>query len=398
MLPQKLLRASAHLEGTRIVPHYFGARDEPWLAALIAEYRRFVGEKRAALHERLREPLPVRAPKAKLQIAIFVLDGCSRDLPRAAVPPKEARAALFRGAAQGIAARAALLATVAESFAVTAVELEQSLFADLRSERQVAALSACQSPSQLVSQANLAIVLSLVRRAVRVKIVVRGSARALVRHARARGLIGRAAPLVGATDGVVLDVSGPFSLFRHSEIYGRALVSLVPPVLRADGFELTASCALGPNGEHPSFVVRSGDPVAASHPAPDPELRVNRRFERDFRRTAPDWQLTREPPALVCGALLIFPDFELAPRSDPRRSWLLEIVGFWTPRYLREKLERLRAAGIERFLLCIDEQRGCGEEEPPAEPGIIRYEARLNPAAVLAIVDPDARGRTAAPR
>jgi hypothetical protein len=40
-------------------------RDHPWLRALIDEYEWGVGTKRSELLTRLREPLPVRAPKAK---------------------------------------------------------------------------------------------------------------------------------------------------------------------------------------------------------------------------------------------------------------------------------------------------------------------------------------------
>ncbi len=122
------------------MPHYFTSRDEPWLRVLIDEYARFVGRKCTELHERLREPLSVRAPKAKLRIATVVLDAQRRDRPTAAVPPKEARAALFRAASHSRAPRPALLHTVATSFGVNALELEAALFADLRGERRVAEL------------------------------------------------------------------------------------------------------------------------------------------------------------------------------------------------------------------------------------------------------------------
>ncbi len=282
MLPQTLLRASAQLEGDRIVPQFFTAHDEPWLRVLMDEYARFVGRKHTELRERLREPLSTRSPKAKRQIAIQVLDALCRARPDAAVPPKEARAALFRAAADTHAPRVAVLSSVAASFAVSTVELEAALFADLRGERRVAELPASLSPSRIASDANLAIVTSLMRRAAHVRIVVWGNSRALVGHARLVGLIcalsraergaspGRIAPsepLVAACEaaaqGVVLDISGPFALFRHGEVYGRALASLVPRIARCNEFELSAACALGRGAELSSFVLRSGDPIGA---------------------------------------------------------------------------------------------------------------------------------------
>ena len=387
MLPQALLRASAHLEGERIVPHYFTRKDQPWLRALIDEYASFVGKRRTELHEHLRERLAARAPKTKLRIAIVLLDGMCRAQASAAVPPKEVRAALFRAAASSRATREAVLSAVAASFAVTASELEGALFADLQGERRVAELPAGLSPSQLARHVNLAIVSSLIRRAVQVEIVVRGQCRALIRQARITGLICRASRSKHAPEGVVLNVSGPFALFHHSDLYGRALASLVPRLASAGQFELRASCALGRDGQLASLAWQSGDPV---EPRPDllrPERQLEKKFERAFRRAAPEWDVAHEPPAIASGEQLIFPDFELVPRHDCARSWLLEIVGFWTPEYLREKLQRLSAAGIERFVLCIDQTRTCADLELPKDPRLIPFKTRIDARAVLGLIN-----------
>ena len=147
MLPQALLRVSTRVEGDRIVPHYFTARDEPWLRSLIDECARFVGRKRSELHERLREPLAYTRSKGEAPDRDS-RSGCALS-----------RANGFGGAAEGGAGlqcserhaatrapRAAVVTRVAESFGVTAVELESALFADLRGERRVAELPKSVSP------------------------------------------------------------------------------------------------------------------------------------------------------------------------------------------------------------------------------------------------------------
>ena len=386
MLPQMLLRASLHLEGDRIVPHYFTAQDEPWLRVLIDEYARFVGHQCSELHERLARSPSARAPKSKRRIAVRLLDALCLARPSAAVPPKEARAAVFRAAACSLSPRIDVLRSVAASFAVSAAELERCLFADLRSEWRVGDSPSGLSPSRIASDANLALIASLIRRAAHVRIAVRANPGALVRHARIVGLICRESPLEQTDDGVVLDVSGPFALFRHSEIYGRALASLVPRVLSSEQFELSATCALERGARLLTLVVRSGESIGIS-PAPSRlERRLDQKFEQDFQRAAPEWQLVREPSAIACRETLIFPDFELIFRQDPTRRWLLEIVGFWTREYVCEKLRRLRAAGIERFLLCVDQKRECAEAELPVDPRIIRYKTRIDARAVLALL------------
>lgn len=421
MLPRALLQVSSRIEGDRIVPHYFTARDEPWLRALMDEYAGFVGRKQTELHERLREPLATRTPKFKLQIAIQVLDALSRARararPTAAVAPKEARAALFRAAAHSYAERDAVLHSVAASLGVSAVELETALFADLRAEQRVAELPKDLCPSRIATDSNLAIVTSLIRRASHVRIVVSGNSRALVRHARLVGLIcslscaerreknARVAlgePLVAARqvppEGATLDISGPFALFRHTEVYGRALASLVPRMAWCNEFELTAACALGRGSQLSTLVLRSGDPIGAGRELVRYDSRLEERFVRDFRRAAPDWQLIREPRPVASGKRLIYPDFELVHRQDGNRRWLLEIVGFWTGKYLREKLANLRLASIENLVLCIDQKRHCAEDDLPPEAKAIRYKTRIDPRAVLAIIERDSVERDSSGR
>ena len=394
MLPQALLRVSTRVEGDRIVPHYFTARDEPWLRSLLDECAGFVGRKLSELHERLREPLPTRAPKAKLRIAIQVLTALCRERTASAVPPKEARAVVFREAAAAAAAtpRLAVLSRVAESLGVTALELENALFADLQGERRVAALPKSVSPSRLAVDANIAIVSSLVRRAAHVRIAVWGNSRALIRHARLVGLIctiskAERGQRTETAEGAILDVSGPFTLFRQTEVYGRALASLVPRLAWCNDYELTARCALGRGAQLSTFVLRSGDPIGAGRELTRHDSRLEARFERDFRRATLDWDVIREPCPIASRDTLIFPDFELVHRRDKGRRWLLEIVGFWTQKYLADKLARLRAAGIERLVLCIDQTRHCGEADLPADARVVRYKTRIDPRLVLAIIN-----------
>ncbi|HMJ12424.1 MAG TPA: DUF790 family protein, partial [Polyangiaceae bacterium] len=238
MLPQALCRLSTRLEGERLVPQYFGERDERWLSALLDEHARFVGQRREALRARLREPLPVFAPKVKLSAAIHVLDRLGWSRPDAGIPPREARFSLFRSAAAGRAPRDLVLGSVASSLGVSPAELESALFADLPHEQRVAELPEDLSSRRLAVLVNQALIASLLRCAARVRITAWGNTRALVRHARLFGLIcvvtrapesakmeGLRASLSSAAagldaaereqlQGLQMDLSGPFALFR----------------------------------------------------------------------------------------------------------------------------------------------------------------------------------------
>jgi predicted nuclease of restriction endonuclease-like RecB superfamily len=400
-----LLSLSTRTEGDRIVPHYLTERDHPWLRAVLDEHARFVGRKRGELRDRMREPLSVRVPRAKLRVVCHLLERLARDRVAFTVAPREARWAVFRAASSGTPSRTTVLARSAASLGVTAEQIEAALFADLAGELRIAPLPDDLGPARLAGEANLAIVGSLLRRASRVRIQAWGETRALVRQARLAGLIclvrrpsddhprgPRTAGFDtlgdrGLVDGVRLDISGPFALFRHTEVYGRALAALVPRAAWCTEFEITADCVLGRGSETTTLVVRSGDPIPAGRELSRHDSRLEMHFERDFLRVAPDWDLVREPRPIEVGDALIFPDFELVHRREPRRRWLLEIAGFWTPAYLETKLRRLRQAGLERLVLCVDERRCCSDAELPPEARVVRYRGRIDPGAVLGIID-----------
>jgi predicted nuclease of restriction endonuclease-like RecB superfamily len=404
LLPTALLRLSTRGSGETLVPHYLTERDYPWLRALLDEHERFVGRRRSELRERMHEPLSVRAPKAKLRFVAKLLETLACDRAAAPVPPREARALTFRAATSRPFARDVVLANVAGELRVGAPELELALFADLASERRIAPLREGVSPTRLAADANLAIVRAFLRRALRVRISAWGHTRALVRQAHLTGLIclvQQAAPRIEREqfragvdgihadddlDGVVLDISGPFALFRHTEVYGRALASLVPRATWCNHFEMVADCALGRGTQTAKLMVRSGDPIGSGRELAKFDSRLEQRFAKEFGRATTEWDVVREPRPLNAGGTLVFPDFELVSRREPERRWFVEIAGFWTPEYLTGKLERLRAAGIERLVLCIDERRKCSDSELPREARIVRYKNRVDPATILAII------------
>ena len=401
MLPRTLCLLSTRIEGDRILPRYLGERDYPWLRALLDEHARFVGRRRSELLSRLSEPLPVAAPKNKLRLATRVLDRLTLGRIEAEVSPQRVRGSLFRAAAASDEPRQTLLERVAIELGSSAGALETALFADLRSERRVAALSDDYSPSRFAFEINSALVAGLLARAARVRIRAWGNTRALVRQARLGGLICLVrhaeaseglthATLDEVTDagtGVILEISGPFVLFRHTAVYGRALASLVPRLTWCNGFELVASCVLARGNRLSTVVVRSGDPIAAGRELERFDSRIEAHFAADFTRAAPDWDLIREPAPFAAAGELVFPDFELVHRRDPGRRWLLEIAGFWTRDYLDRKLEQLRTAHVGRLILCIDETKSCSREQAPAHAHVLHYRRRIDPAAVLAIID-----------
>lgn len=97
--------------------------------------------------------------------------------------------------------------------------------------------------------------------------------------------------------------------------------------------------------------------------------------------------MIREPEPIAATGTLIFPDFAVQHRSDRTRRWLLEIMGFWTPDYVKRKLALYRSARLSNLILCIDEGRNCAEADLPSGARVVRYRCRLDAAAVLQLVE-----------
>lgn len=384
MFPGKLLRCTCSVNGAVVTPHFLDDGDHPWLRVLLDEFHRFSGRPRRELERRLKEPLPCWSPPGKRALATTTLTRLCKDREHAPVKPREARRELFGAGARYPGRPDIALNAAARALGVTPDAVRTSIFADLPGERRLAPPPGGLSPGELALRTNLGIARTLLYRSSSVRIEIFGNARAIVRHARLRGLICTVRPST-ADDACLLEVSGPFALFRRTLVYGRALGELVPLLAWCNRFRITAECVI--DDKAAKLTLQSGDPIFPSREPRRFDSKLEERFVREFGKHAPDWDLVREPEPVEADGTLIFPDFALWRRDQPQRRWLLEIVGFWTPEYLRHKLSRLRAARLSNLIVCIDAERNCTDEELPPNAPVIRYRRKIDVTEVLRVVE-----------
>lgn len=386
MLPASMLVHRVH--GEEIVPGFLGENDHPWLRLLLEERERFVGRPQRELKERLGEPLGGGATLAKQKLAAYVLQRFRSSRAKPALLPRHARAALFRAAAHAAGARAAIVASAAERLEVAPGDLESALFADLPGERTVTPLAPAVSPTELALRINLALAQAFVYRASTVRIEMEGNARAVVRYAKLRGLICRVSRR-DETGGAMIEISGPYALFRHTLVYGRALGDTLPLLAWCRRFRLRSRIVL--RGRQRIFSLASGDPIFPSAEPRRYDSRLEERFARELQKLAPAWDVIREPEPVEAGGSLIFPDFALQHRNDRARRWLLEIIGFWTPDYLARKLAQYRDASIANLILCIDADRCCQDGDLPPQARVLRHRRHVDAAEVHRIIEASVR-------
>jgi predicted nuclease of restriction endonuclease-like RecB superfamily len=359
--------------------------DQGWVRALIDELERHVGRPERELRERLAEPLPLPSPLLQRRVAAVVLSRIWRSATEAPIPPKEVRRAVFDEMAATSGSRKDVLERVGLRLGIAPAALSAALFADLPGERIVQPPGSVPTATDAIRRINLTMAQAMLFRATSVRVFVEGQTRALVRIAKLRGLIctvsvpsDRSAPYV--------ELSGPYALFRRTLLYGRALATIVPPLVSCARFSLNATCVV--RSQAVDFVLTSGDPVSSADQGRPFDSKLEERFVRQFRRAAPDWDVIREPEPVRVGDGLIFPDFLLRHRKDPGRRFLLEIVGFWTREYLEKKLAALRRANLGNLVICVDADRGCSEGDLPLGTRIVRFKKTIDPRAVLALIEP----------
>ncbi len=384
MLPADCIQV--RMAGGEAVPLWLGAEDHAWLSALIEDFARLDGRPYREVLSFLREPTRAPSHEGKRRMAVrALLDLCTRERPpfdsselRDAVAVEAQRA---RDVERFV--RSEAIAACAGRLGLSAASLDEHLFSDLPGERCMRSPNPAPDVHTLATRTNLALAQGLLRLASEVTVELEGGARAVIRQVHLRRLLCTCRRLDNG--GVRLEISGPFSLFRHTTMYGRALASILPLLLWCERFKLVARCTL--RGRDIAVRLGPGDPVARGEPPRAYDSRLEARFAREFARANLDWDLVREPEPVEAGDALVFPDFAVVHRRDPMRRLLLEIVGFWTPEYLSEKLARLRALPHIPLVLCIDRGLNCSAGELPAHARVVWYQRRIDPAAVLAAIE-----------
>jgi predicted nuclease of restriction endonuclease-like RecB superfamily len=379
-------------------PHFIGIADSTWVTNIAAEYHRFAGKPFRDLRQRLKEPLPYYCPRDRFQFVCAALDDLFRGKsPHPSRKVQSLRRQLFLksedatfstgdGGLQSLAERRDKILEefgADPSMKVLGASLDQLIFSDLPSEQIVCAPDTELDISDIMLRANAQLVRSVLKRSQCVEILIRGRTRPVVRQAQLRGLVCAVEPLLSDHRYEArIFLSGPLAIFRRAKLYGQLLIEILPFLSLCDRYQLTAT--VSQHGGLRDWLITSGDPIA---PAACKEFdsRVERLFAHDFAKASNNYDLIREPQPIQAGHHLIFPDFALKHRTDPGKSWLLEIIGYWTKAYLERKSAALIAAGIKNLVICINKNLGGGYEWP-TNATIIPFDRRIDPSSVLSAI------------
>lgn len=364
------------------MPAWLTAKDHAWLRVLVEEVDSLVGAPLDAVDAQLGDSLHRRLGASRtraLNAARRTLLAAYGSAVCAPAPPPALRRTLFeRGARGSRSEREAILSEMACSLEVSSGELVAALFADRPGARRLLAPSSPLGEIELAERTNLAMAQALLARSEEVRVRAGAHARSVYRLAKLRRLICTAE---ADAEGARVHVSGPLSLFHRTTKYGGALASFVPSLVSTPAWSLEAQCIV--KGQRLLFRADASLPLGRAHALPRAhDSEVERRLDRDLRKLARGWSLSREADVVQVGDRLFFPDFTLVRGSD---RVLVEVVGFYTREYLVKKLEALRSVTLPIIVL-VDQDLACDDAEIAADV-VIRYRRRPDAAQVVAAAE-----------
>jgi predicted nuclease of restriction endonuclease-like RecB superfamily len=174
---------------------------------------------------------------------------------------------------------------------------------------------------------------------------------------------GNRVPTTDVADGYEAVLDGPASLFSKTRKYGIRMANFLPALPLCDRWTMYADILDDDAAsETLTMTLDQTDGLSSHYSAQDTfDSDVERTLAQKWERATTDWTLVREDDVIDLGDEVMLPDFALE-HPDGRRA-ILEIVGFWTPEYLDEKLEKIRNADIDHLLLAVSERLDCSAED-----------------------------------
>jgi predicted nuclease of restriction endonuclease-like RecB superfamily len=395
--------AQSFRRGNRVRPLYIPPDDSDYLqdaSHLIKLFTEHEGHARRELDQALEAYVGIGTDYKILRGFIkLLMDRCSFEIA-SAKDPVEIRRALFLKACtshpvtQDESTRVEVIAETAREMDCAPEVVTEGLYADLPENQKLADFDQL-SGTELLNLYNLAQAQALLYRSTEMRLFVETqnpeSYRELFSAIKAYRLIHTIKGNSSAGYEVRLD--GPVSIFHHSQKYGIQMAVFLPALLLCKNWRMRAQIdQQGSNGSPPAtafFELEHTQKQLHSHylSAAPLENPISEKLAANWGRMETSWRLEPSNEVIDLGESAFISDYLL--RHADGHIFHLEILGFWTPQHLKERLKEFEHAGIKNFILAAwDELRGSRDPLTRVPPHTIIFKRSLDPIAVeLAIND-----------
>ena len=388
--------AQSWRRGGSVRPLYIAPDDATYLQdaeALIKLFTEHEGRARRELEEALAAYVGTGTDYKILRGFIkLLMDRCSFETI-CAKDPVEIRRVLFRKArafhpvTRDESVRLEVIREAALELIVAPEVLTEGLYADLPENQKLTDFKQTGA-GELLNLYNLAQAQALLYHCVEMRLSVEtqnpDSYRDLFRAIKAYRLIHTIKGSPAAGYEVRLD--GPVSLFQRSQKYGVQMAVFLPALLVCKGWQMRAEIAQHGQASQGSafFELNHNQKRLSSHYLNETPLEnaVSEKLASSWGRFETVWELEASREVIDLGESAFIPDYVLRHKENGRRFYL-EILGFWTPRYLQERLREFEHAGFNDFILAAwDELRGSRDPVARIPPHALIFKKNLDPVAV----------------
>ena len=383
--------AQSWQRGDQIKPRYINAEDEGWLeaaTALVELFSEHHGCTRAELEAALDEYVGTGTDYKILRGLIKLLLDRTEFAAGVEVDPPELRRAVFLKARTAHpltdeAGRARVVEEVASEIGCAPELVRANLYADLPKNQRLVEFEHIDA-RDLLEFYNVAQAQALLYRCVKMRLRVEAQEaegyRELFGAIKAYRLIHTIKG--GAGEGYEIELDGPVSMFHRSQKYGIQMAVFLPALLLCKGWRMRAEIATRPGGVAFFEMADERHALRSHYLSVTPyENPVREKLTQAWERFESEWTLEASGEIVNLGASAFIPDFVL--RHATGRRVYLEILGFWTPQHLKDRLQELADGGFQDFLVAAwDELRGSREPLVKPPPHTIIFKRSLDPATV----------------
>jgi len=171
-------------------------------------------------------------------------------------------------------------------------------------------------------------------------------------------------------------------MFKLNRRYGTNLAKLLPVIIQNKEWRIKAR-VLRHKGDRRLLELelnsrKHGGIIKALEPSKHTETydsQVEQDFAKRFRALETGWKLIREPEPVPVGRRVMIPDFAFR-KGD--MTIYLEVAGFWTPQYLKEKISKLQQLDDVDIIVAVNRDLACQKLDKIEERlKVIYYKQRI---------------------
>jgi predicted nuclease of restriction endonuclease-like RecB superfamily len=275
--------------------------------------------------------------------------------------------------------RTLILVNASTKLSIKPDDLEKALWAD-KEENLIVKNFRTITPKNLLKEYNLSQAQTLLFKATGMEIRFEDNYQQIFRKIKQLGLIYSI-----LDDKIYLD--GPISLFKLTEKYGMALAKLLPIIIMSIGWSFKASILKKtPRGNRIYYFTldHTKKEILSTDSGIEETLRFDSAIEKEFYQLSFNgWTVRREPTILKAGQHAFIPDFSMERNGT---KIYVEIIGYWTPEYLKNKIQKLnQLKEKESMLLLINRNLACSGSEIKID-NLVFYDKKIPYLEIIKIL------------